>query len=84
MRKIYEKCNKVRNDTSALVEKKTEHWKICCQDMEYHFYGMQKEIWKVVRGQTADMKSGGKDPTLDWGSSPQFEAVLKSFQMFPV
>lgn len=56
-REAYEEYKTIRNETNALVrKKKTEHWEKFSKEMEHDFYGLQKEIWRMIRGQRKEMK----------------------------
>lgn len=56
-RETYEEYKTIRNETNALVrKKKTEHWESFSKEMEHDFYGIQKEIWRMIRGQRKEMK----------------------------
>lgn len=53
----YEEYKTIRNETNTLVrKKKAEHWEMFSKEIEHDFYGLQKEIWRMIRGQRREMK----------------------------
>lgn len=53
----HEEYKKTRNKTKTLIRRiKREHWVTFSKRMESDFYGLQKQIWRMIRQQKAEMR----------------------------
>lgn len=51
-----EQYKKVRNETTALVRQiKNNNWEAFSKRMEKDFYGLQKQIWRMIRTQRKEI-----------------------------
>lgn len=52
----YEEYKRIRNETKLLVIKlKSEYWERFSKNMESDFYGLQKQMWRLIRSQRKEI-----------------------------
>lgn len=53
----YDNYKTIRNEAHALVRRmKNDHWERFSKKVEHDFYGQQKEIWRFIKDQRAEVK----------------------------